>query len=347
MICIRLREGWIFLFLLLLWGCKGTTIKELKNFSISDTLKGHLVEKDYFLQTSEVYIVNDSVAFFYSIYNEKNAFYFIDLESFERIASSGIIGKGPGEMVRPAFLYLDSPENAIWISDAMKQVIYKFPIDSVLTQDRYLPSFFVESSFNRYGIISHFTMKEDQLEYYSGETGEYILHEVTGDSLTGIGLSHIFIPGNKFENINRSSEAFVWHPHRDLVAVTYYVDDVLLIMSSNGEIIKKVKGPDFLNPYANYSKQPLPTGAYHSLRADSQYIYALYNDDGPRVVDENGELSSEDSKWIFVFNWKGEPVKKIVLEHPAYSFDLDKAHNRIITYSNYLDEEIVCYDYEF
>src|SRR6056297_96513 len=176
--------------------------EELTKFPQTIKLDAFSIEKDYFLQTSEVHIVNDTVALFYSIYNEKNAFYFIDLESFERIARSGIIGKGPGEMVRPAFIYLDSPENAIWISDAMKQVIYKFPIDSVLTQDRYLPSFFVESSFNRYGIISHFTMKEDQLEYYSGETEKYILHEVTGDSLTGIGLSHIFIPGNKFENIN-------------------------------------------------------------------------------------------------------------------------------------------------
>ena len=341
---MKIKYLLVFAIVMLCVACNNNKTIKFEEFPIEEELKGKLVDKKYFLQTSKVYVMNDTIALFYSLYNSNEVFYFVSLNDFSLLNVCGKIGKGPGELINAG--YLSKTDDAIWLSDGMKQCIFKYPLKEAIYNENCLPD--TSISTQEYGIVTPYIIKNDSLWVYAGETGEHILYKVQGTERVGLGMSHIFDPEDRLTDINRSFELFQKHPEKDLFALVYAWDDVLAIMNTNGEVLKRTEGPDMIQkPMENKENPNYPVKAYAEVHVDSNYIYGLYSGKKRGYSDENGEFVMTEPASIFVFNWKGEPVKKIVLEHPAYSFDLDKAHNRIITYSNYLDEEIVCYDYEF
>ena len=333
----------LFIFLLQI-SCDKTGTIEFTGFPVTLTLKGEKITKEYFLNASEIHIISDSLGIFYSSTNDKNFINLINLENFDIISQCGIVGKGPGELINPGYLFFNKIDNAIWISDGMKQKIYKYPLDSIIERSNFKPK--VSINYKEYGVITHFEIKDNKLSLYTGETGDYIFYQISDKTKKGIGNSLIYVPDKKYENIILSWELFKRHPSKDLMAIAYARVDKLLIINPTGEIIKKIKGPDFIEIPDRYDVNS-SIASYTTIRVDTNYIYALYSGNEGSKKDDEGNLRREDPSQIFVFNWEGEPIKRVVLEYKTFSFDLDPKHNRIITYSAYLDEEIVCYDYEF
>lgn len=64
--------------------------------------------------------------------------------SFEYITSTGISGRGPGEITRVGCGYLDLDGKVLWVDDHGNQVKWKFPIDSILSNSNFLPSTKIE-----------------------------------------------------------------------------------------------------------------------------------------------------------------------------------------------------------
>lgn len=60
--------------------------------------------------------------------------------TFKYITSTGIIGKGPGEVTRQGRIAVDATHRVIWVSDHGKRVMWKFYLDSILSNTMYKPS---------------------------------------------------------------------------------------------------------------------------------------------------------------------------------------------------------------
>ena len=334
--------GFLLLFML---SCKQDKTVELNEFPVKQELKGFKVDKDYFLQTSKVFTLNDSVALFLSIYNKENIFNLVNLESYDLLNSFGIIGHGPGEFTNPAKIYIEPKKEAFWISDGMQQKIFRYPIDSILNRQDFIPYEIIDT--RKYGVVAAYIIDNKKLSLYSGETKEFILYSCKEGMKKGIGKSHLFFPGDRILNLTKRLKTFKRHPSRELYAVSYIREDLLLIMNKKGEILHRVKGPGFIDPLEERGDYEFPVTTYTKLCVDENYIYALYNGKKGTSMNDRGEFVLNDPERIFIFTWEGKPVKELKLEYPAFSFDLDKQRNRIITYSNALDEEIVYYNYEF
>lgn len=95
----------------------------------------------------------------------------------------------------------------------------------------------------------------------------------------------------------------------------------------------RIKGtPDFsmfkqVPPNCNYY--------YHKLQCDDNFIYTLYY--GKEHSSFNRESSCD---MVHVFDWDGNLVKKLELEHPAQEIWLDRETNRLYTY--FEPEEAFC-----
>lgn len=334
--------GFLFIFLL---SCKQDKTVELHEFPVKQELDGVKVQKDYFTQTSQVVTLNDSLAIYFSYYAKENIFNFVELDNFRRIFSFGVSGNGPGEFLNPGKIFVEQNKKAFWVKDGMQQLIFRYPLDSILNDSLFVPNEII--NIQEHGIVSEIEIRDGQLYLYTGQTGEHVFYKLENGEKLGIGKSHIYIPDNFIQNLNLSSEIIRKHPQKPLYAIAYISDDILLIMDENGKIIRRIKGPDFIDPMESLTSKQIPKTAYQEICVDEHYIYGLYNGGAPGYLDEHREFVYSDPMRIFVFNWDGEPIKELVLEYPTYSFDLDKNRNRIITYSNALDEEIVYYDYEF
>lgn len=59
--------------------------------------------------------------------------------TFEYITSTGILGKGPGEVASPGNIGIDRKNRVLWVADHGKKQRWKFYLDSVLNNDLYKP----------------------------------------------------------------------------------------------------------------------------------------------------------------------------------------------------------------
>ena len=60
--------------------------------------------------------------------------------TFEYITSTGILGKGPGEIASPGNIGIDRKNRILWVADHGKKLRWKFLLDSVLNNDLYKPT---------------------------------------------------------------------------------------------------------------------------------------------------------------------------------------------------------------
>lgn len=71
---------------------------------------------------------------------------------------------------------------------------------------------------------------------------------------------------------------------------------------------------------------------YGRLQVDDNYIYVLYN----------GKVQWEDINTIYVFDWNGQLIRKIVTDHAIGTMWLDSVRNRLYTTTPRTDEVFYC-----
>lgn len=80
-------------------------------------------------------------------------------------------------------------------------------------------------------------------------------------------------------------------------------------------------------------KRSSPMG-YLDLFAGDKYIYALYNGRTKEAFKDRYFYGNE----IHIFDWKGNPVKKIILDKDARALSVDEAGRILYTISYDIDE---------
>jgi hypothetical protein len=127
-----------FLILLFSIGCnsnnKSSTEKIQKNrnkiVNVSDKVID--VKPEILFGDSEFYILDNLL-----IVNEispkgEKGIHLFDKNTFNYVTSTGILGKGPGEISKLGGLGVDEKNRYFWAPDRGKRIMYKFPLDSVL-----------------------------------------------------------------------------------------------------------------------------------------------------------------------------------------------------------------------
>jgi len=133
------------------------------------------------------------------------------------------------------------------------------------------------------------------------------------------------------------AKASVLKSDDSLIATVYDKFPILRIYTNTGEIKKEIRlnnGQSFPNALIEETPNEHSINEimqnYRVIKSSNSYIYALY------IGKKEHELPkglNDFSNEIHVWNWEGEPVKKILLDEKIFAFDVDSNDNYIIASS--------------
>jgi hypothetical protein len=282
---------------------------------------------------------NDSLALFFTVYDSDFCLRIVNLNTFKMVASAGIIGEGPGEIINPGYVFFDDKEKDIWVSSGGKFYLLKFPLDSILANNFYIPKDKVDLN----EIVINFTIDNNSLKFYNVLDKPQILYKKKGMERIGL-LNKAYTSSNKMDEFTYNFSNFRLQPDENKIVLGYIHLDLLIIVDTLGTVLKKINGPIFIDPAKN-NKKVITT--YQDIEVDDNYIYCLFSGKEKFTKDKNGRSIRVDSKSILIYDWNGNPIRRIDLDKSIYRFDIDKKNNRFLGYSTEVENGLIEVNYEF
>jgi len=319
---------------ILIFGCTESRELSFRKFQKEVVLKGQLIETEL-LSYSGLVDIYDTIVIFSNIgSSDGKQVHLFNLNDLRYLASAGTIGRGPNEINNPAYCTVDPANGDIWVMDIGRKSVLKFPVDSIISGEatytlecKVPENRFVLLQFSPYGDGFYFadnTEPEKLLSFFNSE-GQIVDSIAIPDKLD---LNSVeAMPVNQRMVFFGYSYAF--NPDMKRIAIAYKYSDVVTICDSNGEILKKITGPDRISQEVKDGINDIY--CYMEVKADSRFIYARYK--GTTLLDKETMTVPLLPKTIHVFNWKGEPIMKIQTEFDMSSFVVDSKNSRLVTYS--------------
>ncbi len=264
--------------------------------------------------------------------------------TFEHITSSGITGRGPGEITNPFLATLDNDNGIIWFFDMGRKELLKYPVDSILLNPGFLPTKSVPIPEDIPVIIRYKPQGVELFSFANIASNDILIsffnHE--GEIID----SNQIVRSEKLRNLdNLNQDAHILatyiydkHPQKDLYVIAYRFSDIITVVDSKGGVVAINQGPDLIDqiPDVLNDDQKL---TYADLRTDENYIYALYL--GDLRINKNQQPNLPTS--IHIFDWNANPIARLNLDHPIPGFTKCDNLNRLISFS-LISGDIVYYD---
>jgi len=246
--------------------------------------------------------------------------------SFEYITSTGISGRGPGEITGVGCGYLDLDGKVLWVDDHGNQVKWKFPIDSILSNSNFLPSTKIEMNNEFFmtdgGFISdsvvlgvavvplsnssmEMTMAKENL--YSGEIEKF---------------GYVY-PGAKDRYDTYFN--FCLSLRDSLYVHCYKYVDLMTICDLNGNLIVNVEGSSF-------NKRDKTVNYFIGVDIYKNYIIASYIGDRYVILDGGNEPQIISPSKFLVFDMDGNYLKTLKVGSQFSSFCVDEDNDRIVLF---------------
>ena len=110
---------------------------------------------------SVLYIIDDIL-----IVNEvspkgEKGIHLFNKNTFKYIKSTGILGRGPGEIAGLGGIGIDKQNRILWVQDHGNKVMWKFPLDSVLSNEMFKPN--IKLELNNESFIESFGFLNDSV----------------------------------------------------------------------------------------------------------------------------------------------------------------------------------------
>jgi hypothetical protein len=322
----------LFLFIAFLVNCKDNKESQTEKFqrhrdNIVD-MSNKVVDIDpkIIIGRSFMKIIGD-----YLIVTEYDGFdrgiHLFDKNTFEYLTSTGIIGRGPGEITRNGFLVPGYDNRSFWASDPANNVMWKFSLDSIFNNPKYKPAkklrlhddlYLTRFDFVNDSIalgkamhilsVNSFDMAMAKLNIHAGTTQRF-------------GYEHPEATGRK------SNSFFALSPEKNFYVNVFAYLDLITICNLDGTLKCNILGPEWGKKY----KEPMAYFSHVIFMGDN--IIADYVG-GPRMVyDKNGAPlhGSFPSKFI-VFDMEGNYKQTYEVGSQFSDFCVDQENNRIIIF---------------
>ncbi|MCK9449959.1 MAG: TolB-like 6-bladed beta-propeller domain-containing protein [Bacteroidales bacterium] len=272
-------------------------------------------------------LLSDSFLVAYSMKSD-SLFQIFDIPGFKYLGSHVLKGEGPGEelFIVPNLHYYDSNSFLFKTIDNLKIVSYdKHENKIILHRKIDLPIDFID--------IMHFTLLNEKIigwNYYNVTNElEFQLFDIATQKVSNFGNVY---PVIDFEiklsdKASLFSKSIMSRPDYTHFAALYDRYPFLRIYNETGNLVKEVRynnnqidparNLSGLNPEKYIAQQTLN---YIKLKVTNNYIYGLY------AGKTHSELKTQEYKIddfcteIHIWDWQGNPVSKIMLDRPVFSF---------------------------
>ena len=287
------------------------------------------------LNSEELKKISDSILVSYRIKIDKNYIYLNEIKSNkflniiklpeeDFIGAFGNKGKGPCETI-VAWDIDKSDSGTLLILDPKQKKVVEFNVDSLINK---------KACANEYKLNDksyyHKVLKKKNKLYYTDENNrEYRFFEsdLNGENIKGHGIIQTNITfKNPRKNLTGNINNVFMVNHENLFVFGYYYYPLIELFDIETKEWKSIVGPTNEIPDDNFKQGNF---IYSSTRITNKYIYALYA----------GKSDSIDVNIIFVFNLKGEPIKKLILDKGIFNFDV--YNDKYIYGLNFADSNIL------
>lgn len=243
-------------------------------------------------------------------------------------------GQGPNDMIMPNFI--NGEKDKIRFIDLASSTIFEYNIIDFVNNQSPIPVNKIKLSDNiDSGMLK---IKDDYVGFKYFQDQQLYKYNNQGVGLGGfIPFPESTIQYSDEERADAYYMGFTSN-YNDRLALCYYMTDLLEIYDIEGNLKKRLHGPEqfFLRPqYPEINKD-----AYFSPQNAGERLFVLYN--GGRIKDEG---HSSSCTRMFSFSWEGELECMYELNYPIYTFCVDSKARKIYGVCTNPDYHIVEYLY--
>ena len=296
------------------------------------------IKTDYVIGKVFLYIIDDILLTEEFYPKGEKVDHLFDLNTFRYITSTGVLGRGPGEITMPSGILVDREKRVFWQLDVGKKVLHKFSLDSVLSDEMYLPGTSVKLVDTLllvwYGFLNDSIALGKAIEPFSGSpfvTMAMTKFNINTGEITRFGYEN---PGVKGRYTNSYFDMSV----KDGIYVNSYpFKDLMTICDLDGNLKCNVCGPGWDDPEKDDNSYFFDA-VIHNNRIFASYLGSS------RIIVQGNIQRGAYPRSIIVFGLDGSYKKTIDTGAEICSFCIDEKHNRIIAYFNDREEPLGYFD---
>lgn len=319
---------------------------DLNSFSVTKELKGvsHTfndeIMKPIRLQVYDSLLITINVG-------ENKLLTVYNLNTYTKIGSRINLGDGPLEMFQPNFIKGDDKNISLY--DMGKSTIFKYDISDFVHNADPVPvkqiklsqNIFNDVAFDGEGNIIAPVYRDQSLFSIFNQNGEKVgnfgAYPESGLQMTDAEKREMF----QFTYASNSNGK---------MALCYSWNDLIDIYNEEKQLACRIHGPiQFTSSFKEFRdgevssahpEQGKQRDAYYNPVAADDVFFVLFN--GNFVDDEN---YTNRSNQIFVFDWNGKPLERLILDNGIISFTVNSQKRKIYGISDMPEYHIVEFEY--
>ena len=327
----------IYLFWFLWLTVSGCTDNKTKYFSLTDSEVINVGKEVIDFETEEIIayphlnIMGDYLIITdLKSVKEKGIFIF-DKNSLELLARTGIMGQGPGEISRYGEIAITPEGDHFWMPDFEKIQIFKFNLDSIFSDESYLPSqsppFQYDFFLSRLKFISEFQAIGTGVEVLSPGAFRTSLGkwDIIDNTIKKFGYEH-----PKLKN-QRTNAYFDYSYENTFMALAHVNHDILTLYHPDGTLKLNIIGEK------RFDNQNRTLEFFGQVHIGKNFIFTRYLGDKGVIINENLIPKSVQASKILAFDHQGNLIKIFETDHEIRYFAVDEKNERI--YCFFMDRE--------
>lgn len=253
----------------------------------------------------------------------------LNKNTFEHIVSTGILGKGPQEITRPGDITIEKDKKILWVSDHARRVMWRFPLDSVLSNNSYKPTDYIQLP-DVLELITYSFINDSTI---IGRSVVPLTHNSFEMATAKLNTKTKHIAEFGYENPNAlgrwvSNSSFALSVENNLYVNAHWHLDLLTLIDLEGNLLANIYGPGWGKERYNQ------IDFFSKVALTSKYIFTTYLGEYGFTYDENNRPRGLSPSKILIFDLKGNYLKTLEVGEEIGYFCVDEENNRIIIYSN-------------
>lgn len=325
-------------FIIVLNSCSDNLIYENSNlFSRNDfenifELKGKVLFSDSVVYKPQTLQVYDSLLIVKE--NGNKHFVIYNLNTMKKVGERISVGQGPKELIYP--LMVKNYDKSIFIHDLQKMTLIDYSKKDFLEQANPIPLSTIKLEKRALSLVA--LLDEGFIGYSYDPHHPLFKFDQQGKYISNI-MEYPICRKKDYTDTERMDafQFFYTTNLSDKVFVCYGWTDLIELLDSEGNVLKRLHGPDKFYPHfkevreskiiTTVMEKNVNRNAYFCPTKVNDCFWALYSG---KLENQNDLLCNE----IFVFDKNGNPKTIYKLDHGIFTFAIDEIHRKIYGISN-------------
>ena len=298
------------------------------------------IKPEMLFGNSVLYIIDDLLIVSEVTPKGERGIHLFNKNTFKYLMSTGILGRGPGEIASLGGIGIDRINRILWVQDHGNKVMWKFPLDSVLNNEMFKPKIKLELNYESF--IERFGFLNDSIVL--GVAVQILPDHSFVKTMSKLNLNTNVI--EKYGYVHpqaigkNSSSVFALSVKDNYYVNCYFKSDLMTICDLKGNLRYNVYGPEELN------NKETKKSYYFGVDLIGNGIITSYIGDVGVISDENGPKGNTPTK-LMTFDTKGNYINTIETGNKFTYFCVDEENKRIIAYFNDRAEALGYFNVDF